>query len=163
MRKYSRIFNYLKAYKSKIVLYFFCIILSIIFSIVSFGMLAPFFDLIFKGDNSSLTKTIDNPAMEALRGMMVSQVGKLNPVGALALICVIIVVSIFLKNVFLYLSFYILNPLKNKIVNTLRSELYNKILQLPIGMSPDTRPGGQNSRGLQCAIFCQLFLLFSKS
>ena len=121
MRKYSRIFNYLKAYKSKIALYFLCIILSIIFSIVSFGMLAPFFDLIFKGDNSSLTKTIDNPAMEALRGMMVSQVGKLNPVGALALICVIIVVSIFLKNVFLYLSFYILNPLKNKIVNTLRS------------------------------------------
>ena len=146
MRKYSRIFNYLKAYKSKIVLYFFCIILSIIFSIVSFGMLAPFFDLIFKGDNSSLTKTIDNPAMEALRGMMVSQVGKLNPVGALALICVIIVVSIFLKNVFLYLSFYILNPLKNKIVNTLRSELYNKILQLPIGYFTEKRKGDLISR-----------------
>ena len=146
MRKYSRIFNYLKAYKSKIVLYFFCIILSIIFSIVSFGMLAPFFDLIFKGDSSSLTKTIDNPAMEALRGMMVSQVGKLNPVGALALICVIIVVSIFLKNVFLYLSFYILNPLKNKIVNTLRSELYNKILQLPIGYFTEKRKGDLISR-----------------
>ena len=146
MRKYSRIFNYLKAYKSKIALYFLCIILSIIFSIVSFGMLAPFFDLIFKGDNSSLTKTIDNPAMEALRGMMVSQVGKLNPVGALALICVIIVVSIFLKNVFLYLSFYILNPLKNKIVNTLRSELYNKILQLPIGYFTEKRKGDLISR-----------------
>ena len=146
MRKYSRIFNYLKAYKSKIALYFLCIILSIIFSIVSFGMLAPFFDLIFKGDSSSLTKTIDNPAMEALRGMMVSQVGKLNPVGALALICVIIVVSIFLKNVFLYLSFYILNPLKNKIVNTLRSELYNKILQLPIGYFTEKRKGDLISR-----------------
>lgn len=146
MKKYIRIFNYLKAYKSKIALYFLCIILSIIFSIVSFGMLAPFFDLIFKGDNSSLTKTIDNPAMEALRGMMVSQVGKLNPVGALALICVIIVVSIFLKNVFLYLSFYILNPLKNKIVNTLRSELYNKILQLPIGYFTEKRKGDLISR-----------------
>ena len=146
MKKYSRIFNYLKSYKSKIALYFLCIILSIIFSIVSFGMLAPFFDLIFKGDSSSLTKTIDNPAMESLRNMMVSQVGKMNAVGALALICVIIVVSIFLKNVFLYLSFYILNPLKNKIVNTLRSELYNKILQLPIGYFTEQRKGDLISR-----------------
>ena len=146
MKKYSRIFNYLKNYKSKIALYFLCIILSIIFSIASFGMLAPFFDLIFKGDSSSLTKTIDNPAMEALRSMMISQVGKMNAVGALALICVIIVVSIFLKNVFLYLSFYILNPLKNKIVNTLRSELYNKILQLPIGYFTEQRKGDLISR-----------------
>ncbi|MEO7394905.1 MAG: ABC transporter ATP-binding protein, partial [Chitinophagaceae bacterium] len=146
MKKYSRIFNYLKNYKSKIALYFLCIILSIIFSIVSFGMLAPFFDLIFKGDSSTLTKTIDNPAMEALRNMMVSQVGKMNAVGALALISFIIVVSIFLKNVFLYLSFYILNPLKNKIVNTLRSELYNKILQLPIGYFTEKRKGDLISR-----------------
>ena len=146
MKKYSRIFNYLKSYKSKIALYFLCIILSIVFSIVSFGMLAPFFDLIFNGDSTGISKTIDNPVMESLRSMMVSQVGKLNTVGALALICVIIVISIFLKNVFLYLSFYILNPLKNKIVNTLRSELYNKILQLPIGYFTEKRKGDLISR-----------------
>jgi subfamily B ATP-binding cassette protein MsbA len=146
MKKYSRIFNYLKNYKGKIALYFLCIILSIIFSIVSFGMLAPFFDLIFKGDSSSLSKTIDNPAMESLRSLMVNQVGRLTAVGALALICIIIVLSIFLKNVFLYLSFYILNPLKNKIVNTLRSELYNKILQLPIGYFTEKRKGDLISR-----------------
>ena len=45
----------------------------------------------------------------------------MKPVAALALICMIIVVSILLKNFFLYLSFAILNPLKNKIINTLRS------------------------------------------
>ncbi len=146
MKKYSRIFSYLKNYKGKIALYFLCIILSIIFSIVSFGMLAPFFDLIFKGDSSSLSKTIDNPAMESLRSLMVNQVGKLTAVGALALICIIIVVSIFLKNLFLYFSFYILNPLKNKIVNTLRSELYNKILQLPIGYFTEKRKGDLISR-----------------
>ena len=112
MKKYSRIFNYLKSYKSKIALYFLCIILSIVFSIVSFGMLAPFFDLIFNGDSTSISKTIDNPVMESLRTMMVSQVGKLNTVGALALICVIIVISIFLKNVFLYLSFLYPEPVK---------------------------------------------------
>ena len=146
MKKYSRIFSYLKNYKGKIALYFLCILLSIVFGIVSFGMLAPFFDLIFNGDSSGFSKTIDNPVMESLRSFMVSQVGKMNAIGALALICIIIVVSILLKNVFLYFSFYILNPLKNKIVNTLRSDLYNKILQLPIGFFTEKRKGDLISR-----------------
>lgn len=146
MKQYARIFSYLKHYKSKIALYFLCIILSILFSIVSFGMLAPFFDLIFKGDSSSMAKTIDNPAMESLRNLMVNQVGKLTAVGALALICIIIVISILLKNLFLYFSFYILNPLKNKIVNALRSDIYNKILQLPIGYFTEKRKGDLISR-----------------
>lgn len=146
MNKYSRIFSYLKNYKGKIALYFLCILLSIVFGIVSFGMLAPFFDLIFKGDSSSLSKTIDNPVMESLRSMMVRQVGTMDAVGALALICFIIVFSILLKNLFLYFSFYILNPLKNKIVNTLRSDLYNKILQLPVGFFTEQRKGDIISR-----------------
>lgn len=146
MSKYSRIFSYLKNYKGKIALYFLCILLSIVFGIVSFGMLAPFFDLIFKGDSSSLSKTIDNPVMESLRSMMVRQVGTMDAVGALALICIIIVFSILLKNLFLYFSFYILNPLKNKIVNTLRSDLYNKILQLPVGFFTEKRKGDIISR-----------------
>ena len=146
MKRYSRIFNYLKNYKGPIALYFVCIILSIIFSIVSFGMLAPFFDLIFKGDSSSLTKTIDNPAMESLRNLMVDQVGKLTVTGALALICIIIIISIFLKNLFLYLSYYILNPLKIKIVNRLRAEIYEKILSLPVGYFTEKRKGDIISR-----------------
>jgi len=146
MRKYSRIFSYLKNYKGSIALYFLCIILSIVFGIVSFGMLAPFFDLIFNGDSSGLTKTIDNPAMNALRNLMLNQAGKLTSVGALALICVIIVISILFKNLFVYLSFYILNPLKNKIVNHLRTEIYHKILQLPIGYFTEQRKGDLISR-----------------
>ena len=146
MRKYSRIFSYLKNYKSSIALYFLCIILSIVFGIASFGMLAPFFDLIFNGDSSQLSNSMDNPAMETLRKLMLNQTGKLSSVGALALICMIIVISIFLKNLFVYLSFYILNPLKNKIVNHLRTEIYHKILQLPIGYFTEQKKGDLISR-----------------
>jgi len=145
MKKYSRIFNYLKNYKGKIALYFLCIILSIVFAIASFGMLSPFFDLIFKQDKSGFNKT-DNPLMESLRNFIFGQVGNMTPVAALALICIIIVVTILLKNIFLYFSFVILNPLKNKIVNDLRAEIYNKILQLPIGYFTEKRKGDLISR-----------------
>ena len=53
---------------------------------------------------------------------------------------------ILLKNLFLYLSFNILNPVKNQIVNTLRSELYNKILRLPVGYFTEKRKGDLISR-----------------
>ena len=145
MKKYSRIFNYLKNYKGKIALYFLCIILSIVFAIASFGMLSPFFDLIFNQDKSGFNKT-DNPLMESLRNFIFGQVGNMTPVAALALICIIIVITILLKNIFLYFSFVILNPLKNKIVNDLRAEIYNKILQLPIGYFTEKRKGDLISR-----------------
>ncbi|MCO5241823.1 MAG: ABC transporter ATP-binding protein/permease [Chitinophagaceae bacterium] len=146
MKKYSRIFNYLKHYRSQIVLYFICIVLSIVFSVVSLGMLAPFFDLIFMGDNVGGVPKADSPLTAYIRELLVYWVSDLNPVGALAFICIIIVLSIFLKNLFLYLSFNILNPIKNRIVNTLRSELYNKILGLPIGFFTEKRKGDLISR-----------------
>ena len=141
MNKYSRIFKYLGQYKGQIVLYFFFIILSIIFSIISIGMLMPFMELIFKGDEGSLAgmmKETNNPLIKFLRDFLLENIrkngggmeGKLKTLG---LLCIIIIVSIFLKNLFLYLSFYVLNPMKNRVVNQLRSDLYYKILHLPIG------------------------------
>jgi subfamily B ATP-binding cassette protein MsbA len=146
MKQYSRIFSYLKQYRSQIVLYFLCIILSIIFSVVSLGMLAPFFDLIFMGDNAGLVPKADSPVTAYIRKLLLLWAGDLNPRGALAFICIIIVGSILLKNLFLYLSFNILNPVKNQIVNTLRSELYNKILRLPVGYFTEKRKGDLISR-----------------
>ncbi|MBS1751176.1 MAG: ABC transporter ATP-binding protein [Bacteroidetes bacterium] len=146
MKKYSRIFRYLGAFKGKIVLYFITTVLSIVFSIVSLGMLMPFFDLIFKGDNAGLMPKMDSPLTVYIRKLLILWVGNLNPIGALGFICVIIVVSILLKNLFLYLSFVILNPLKNKIVHKLRAELYDKILRLPIGYFTERRKGDLISR-----------------
>jgi subfamily B ATP-binding cassette protein MsbA len=149
MKKYSRVFSYLKNYVPQIFLYFLFTVLSIVFSIASIGMLMPFLELIFNigsGGISELTKQSGNPVIGFIRNTLthsVEQNGKLNTLG---LICIFIIVSVFLKNLFLYLSSYILNPLKNSIVNELRSELYNKILQLPIGYFTEKRKGDLISR-----------------
>src|SRR5882672_10664688 len=136
MKKYSRIFAYLKNYIAQIILYFFCTVLSIIFSIVSIGMLIPFLELIFNTGSSSLgalTKQSSNPVVSFVRNILTNSIGKYGKLDTLLFICLFIVVTIFLKNLFLYLASYILNPLKNKIVTRLRNELYDKVLQLPIG------------------------------
>ncbi len=146
MRTYARIFRYLRHQKGSILAYLVCILLSILFSIVSFGMLAPFFDLIFNGDNSRLSEPADNAIMEAIRTTLLEQVDSLTPVTTLGIICFIILLSIGFKNLFLYLSFYLLNPMKNRIIHRLRSDIYDKVLTLPIGYFTEQRKGDLMSR-----------------
>jgi subfamily B ATP-binding cassette protein MsbA len=154
MKKYSRVFKYINAYKGQVFLYILFTILSIVFSIISVGMLMPFLELIFRGDQSALggmAKASNNPIIKYIHDFLMGNInahgsgveGKLKTLG---LICVIIIISIFLKNAFLYLSYYILNPLKNKVVNRLRSDLYEKILHLPIGYFTEKKKGDLISR-----------------
>lgn len=114
---------------------------------MSLGMLMPFLELIFNAGSSMLQKS-GNPFINFIREQLTQSInsGENGKIKTLGIICLFIVVSIFLKNVFLYLANYILNPLKNKVTNNIRGELYNKILQLPIGYFTEKRKGDLISR-----------------
>lgn len=153
MRKYSRLFKYLGFFKGNIVLYFLFTILSIIFSLLSLGTLPFFLRLIFTTEKLVLQKPgsihssgdVINYINYQISNIIISN-GSKGAVLALALICVVVIVSVLLKNLFLYLSFYVLAPMKNSIMTRLREELYNKLLQLPIGFFTEQRKGDVMSR-----------------
>ena len=144
MKQYSRIFTYLGAYKGKIFLYFLFIFLSILFSIVSMGMLMPFLQLIFTG--KGIAGESNNVVIQYINDQLNNSLDLRGPVRTLGFICVLMMGFIFLKNVFLYLSYIVLNPLKNQVVNHLREDLYEKILRLPIGFFNEKRKGDLMSR-----------------
>lgn len=144
MKQYSRIFSYLGAYKGKISLYFLFILLSILFSIVSMGMLMPFLQLIFTG--KGMTNDTNNVVIQFINNQLNHSLDIRGPVRTLGFICVLMMGFIFLKNLFLYLSYIVLNPLKNKVVNHLREDLYEKMLRLPIGFFTEKRKGDLMSR-----------------
>jgi ATP-binding cassette, subfamily B, bacterial MsbA len=151
MKQYSRIFRYLRAYKGKIVLYFLFTFLSIIFSIVSIGMLMPFLQLIFTNPrpecaDCGLTQESTNFLVKSVNDFLHSSVDTRGKIGTLGVICLLMLLFIILKNVFLYLSYYVLNPLKNTVVNQLREDLFHKVLKLPIGFFTEKRKGDLMSR-----------------
>ncbi len=130
-------------------LYVLFIVLSIVFSILSFGMLMPFLDLIFKGESGTniVTKQSSNIIVKWVNDFLKNSLNQENGrIKTLGLICTFMITSVILKNLFLYLSYYILNPLKSKIVNNLRSEMYAKVLKLPIGFFTEKRKGDIMSR-----------------
>jgi ATP-binding cassette, subfamily B, bacterial MsbA len=150
MKKYARVFRYISQYKSDAFLYILFIVLSIIFSLVSIGMLFPFLEMIFNGakaGDSGLMSGANSGIVAYVRKVLIDSINSpRGKEGTLRWICVFILISIFLKNLFLYLAYRVLNPLKNKIVNRLRDELYEKILHLPIGFFTEKKKGDVISR-----------------
>lgn len=150
MRKYSRVFYYLSQYKAKVGLYLLVTILSIIFSLFSFALIYPFLDLIFNGSNSVIAASGKGGSnlLDQMKSYLMDIIASssMSTTKVLGYTCLVMIVAIFLKNLFVYLSLYILNPLKNEITNRFRSDLYYKILQLPIGYFNEQRKGDLISR-----------------
>jgi subfamily B ATP-binding cassette protein MsbA len=108
-------------------------------------MLMPFLQLIFTGEGTF--KTTNNPLIQFFNDLIFDSLkDPANKVPVLGFICLLMISFIILKNLFLYLSYYILNPLKNTVVNQLRQDLYEKVLRLPIGFFTEKRKGDLMSR-----------------
>ena len=148
MKKYARVFRLLSGHRSQLMAYFLSILLSTLFSILSLGMLMPFLELIFVGRSGALDSVGSTAGglKDWLSQSMAHYAATHSKTSLLALICALMLTSIVLKNLFLYLSYYILTPLKNQIVTDMRAMMYDKILLLPIGYFTEKRKGDLMSR-----------------
>ena len=150
MKRFSTILRYLRDQKGQIFLYFLFNLLSVVFSLVSISMLVPFLQLLF-GNEKSVTSP---PALTFSAGSVLDSIKYLlsvlirehGPGSALLAICGIIVVSIFMKNLFYYLGLRVLAPMRNRVLQRLRGDMYAKILELPLGFFTEQRKGDLISR-----------------
>lgn len=153
MKSLRTIFRYAGKYPKLIFAYFSCNILSNLFAVVSLGLLSPFLLLIFKKQNAL--------AVDAAKTGFLAQINPINAfkvwlnhtlqtpngdIKGLAVICILIVSFIILKNIFLYLAIYFLTPVRNLVVNDMRTRMYKKILVLPIGYFNEQKKGDIMSR-----------------
>lgn len=93
-------------------------------------MLAPFLQVIF-----NVTATVNNQITSRFAfgpiGIFYDWLTELvntndGKVKALAAICIVVVIAILLKNLFSYLALYVLNPIRNNIINDMRSDMFQK-------------------------------------
>ncbi len=102
--------------------------------------------LIFDVQQVSVPKSSGNFLMKWINENVYDLIYTGNKQHDLGIVCILIIIFIALKNLFLYLSYRAMGPVKNGIVNRFRLELYNKILQLPIGYFTEKRKGDLMSR-----------------
>lgn len=140
MKNIAQLLKYLNPYKSQMILYFICVILTVVFSLFSFAMIAPVLQVLFEDvdapstpDSNSLVGTVTKYVNE-----FVLQYDKMS---ALLFAVLVVAVATILKNVFLYSSLRVLNPLRHVVIRKLRDDLYAKTMSLPIGFFSEERKG----------------------
>jgi subfamily B ATP-binding cassette protein MsbA len=153
MKSTRKIFKYVSRYPKLLTAYLASNILSSIFSVLSLGLLSPFLLLIFKKEDALQKIGTKNDFLSRINPInhfktWLHEIMQLpdGEIKALGIICLIVILSILLKNVFLYFSYYYLNPIRNNIINDLRTSMYRKILELPIGFFSEQRKGDIMSR-----------------
>ena len=110
-------------------------------------MLIPFFGLIFDtGAMPGGEEIRTNVLGSFISDTLVQIVAERGKIAGLTAICIFIISATILKNLFIYLSNRISVPVRAAIITELRSDLYNKILKLPIGYFTEKRKGDVISR-----------------
>ena len=144
MKKILKLLLYLKGEQKKIILYFFTNIFAVIFSLFSFVMLAPVLQVLFIGQQE--VDPNGNQFIAKATEKVNDWIAAYDKLTALSYIVIIVIVLTILKNLFIYLSLYILNPIRNAVLRKLRNDLFIQALSLPIAYFSEEKKGDLISR-----------------
>ncbi len=144
MKNFFRIFQYIHIPGNKLALYLFYTIISTLFSLLSINALAPFMNIIFQPESDApVANTKSLGFMNTYLQSLINEHGSLYTVGV---ICIIMVVSVMFKNLFVYLALMVSTPLRSQILADFRLRMYSKILRLPISFFTEQKKGDLMSR-----------------
>ncbi len=150
MKKLSFIFIYLKSYVAPVVASILLSLFSVIFSVFSLSMLAPFLLLLFD-KMEKVTKAVpfefsSQAVLNNTEYMMTKVIESQGKTMALFYISLAALILFFVKNAFLYLSSYILAPVRNGVLMKIRNDIYLKMLILPLSFYRHNKKGDIISR-----------------
>lgn len=157
MKTYLRILGFAKPLAKYVPQYIIFTLLSIIFGIVNLTLIKPLFDVIFEqveaekiaeySQKPSFNLTIDNLnnlldyLVHLFNYYLVQSIEEYGKLGSLGYICLIIVISVLLSNLFKYLSAIILAQIRANVIENLRKTAFEKISFLHIGYFSNERKG----------------------
>ena len=146
MRDFLKLLRrFVPPYKWKLVLNIVFNVLSAIFGAFSFLLLIPSLQILFGTQEPVLVKPELGFSIEAIKeyvnyliSYIIEQHGHES---ALIFIGLFIIVNVFFKTGFYYLASYTIVAIRNGVVRDIRSLIYNKIIQLPLGFFSEERKG----------------------
>ena len=142
MTEFWKLLRRIKNYKTNLVLSIISNILLSIFTVASIPAIIPFFQILFNRVPEQNSGAIPNDITAYFQDLIYSQ-GKEN---ALWIVCGMIILIFFLKNVFRYFAMYFLVPLRTGIVRDIRSEIFDQYLHLPLSYFKREKTGDLLSR-----------------
>jgi subfamily B ATP-binding cassette protein MsbA len=129
--------------------------LAIVFGLLNFTLLKPLFDVIFEQVGpGNMDKYLTKPTFSFSVGYFMHlfnhyflQIADIyGKFGTLVYVCIIIVVSVFLSNLFTYLSGVVLAKVRAEVIKKMRLDIFQKTTQMHIGFFSNERKGDLMSK-----------------
>lgn len=145
MKRFFKIFRFIYPYKWNAFANVGFNLLGTIFGLFSIGMVIPFLNILFSIQPVVEVKPVFAMNLNAIIGYFnyfISQLIQSNgKFSALLLIVIIVLVTSLLKNLFAYLAFWNLAPIRNGVVRDIRNALFRKIMELPMSYFSGEKKG----------------------
>ena len=155
MKTYLRILGFARPLGKYVPQYIVFTLLSIIFGIANLTLIKPLFDVIFEQVGPEkiaeyAAKPEFSVSIDYFNGLfnyyLVAASGVYGKLGALSYVCIIIVISVLLSNLFKYLSAIILAQVRANVIENLRNTIFEKVSLLHLGYFSNERKGDVMSR-----------------
>ena len=164
---FFKILRYIRSYLSYVFLNIGSNIISVIFSLFSLTMIIPFLGILFGTQEKVYqAKPLSLNAASIKENFYLflsTTIDNKGNVEALLLICVIVLIMFFIKNLFRYLALFFLTPIRNGVIHDIRMDLHKKILALDLAFIGSKRKGDLTSRltsdlvEIEWSIICLLY------
>lgn len=153
MKTYFRVLSYAKPLGWLAPQYLIYAILQAVFSVMTLAVLTPVLNVLFKvkEEESKIPETLPdfNLSIQYLTDVFdyyFLSIVQEDQFAALQFVCVILIVSIFLSNVFKYLLAVISAIVKANVISNLRNSLYHRLVNMHIGFYTEERKGNIMSK-----------------
>ena len=154
MKTYLRLLSFAKPLGRFLTPFVLTSLVASVFGVLNFTLLIPLLSILFdKVDTAGMNAMLTQPAPSLTSSLtdtfnyyfaqILQQHGKL---GALQFVCVVIVLSVALSNLFKYLSVRQLEAFKARMVARLRETVFARTLELHLGFFSNERKGNLISR-----------------
>lgn len=147
MKIYFRLLSFAKPIEKFAIPYIIATMLSILFGTLNLALLSPLFETLLKANNSGVNA--NTPKKEAESFEILAKFRELvndsvNTIGAektLAYVCLVIVCSVLLSNLFKYFSQRTMEDLRVHTLLNFRKRVFNNVMNLHVGYFSNERKG----------------------
>ncbi len=157
MRIYRRVLKYVLRYWKELVASCLCMLLFVVFSSMSVGLVMPFVNLLFGTQEQAaapstavvsaapVAKSVPN-LRQQLEAWLQGLFARYCRTQALTLLCAVMLIGFFLKNLFRFGQTYFMAPVEQGVIRDLRNELYRHFQRLSLDFFHGERAGQLISR-----------------
>jgi len=142
MKTLLQFFPYLRPYRNKIFFAALFNLLLAVFTVITIPAFIPFFQILFDMNSGPSSGGV----LQEIRSFFENLILEEGKSRALVMVCLFLLATLFLKNLFRYLALYVMSPLRSGIIRDIRTRLYEKLMDLPVSFYTNERKGDLMSR-----------------